>query len=532
MEGEFNITESTLNQTNYNAYFREDLPRDPLKIWKEVLNDEFDNAWNQSVTNVKDKSVTLEENNPSADGDTDYRTYSCPQAVFAIASGSTYPSNLEPEKKKKAFDLSSILPARYLGEVESTTIDVAPIPKKLQQHREGAKGDDELLKIFSKDHIQRLFSAFLGTNATKGTGSARGRTEQPVWDAIEDAIRSGSPPVKPKGGTTPKEKATADGLSRTMNEHIVQLETSVNQLWIGTIYKKSLDHLLRILLRIHLAPHREKHIQDQADAKKNSKKQDGETRITPTLTMGQWRPSRQARIPIVLHKLVALARTRPTPKNPETPQFGKIESQLASLKGKAPVAVEQSRTRKLRDDDDDIPADKFNKLKAICRILLESSHIERKADAKHIRKSAFAEEISDREYGSRTNLPPPHVCLRAPFLMIANTIFRITGHPEFARDIAPHASIGRPNALILGATGSYEALRRSGAGYFDVKDGNGTPITSIAKVTNPAKNKEAVLGAFLDLRRVKQICNEQGIEFSNRMMYVDRHTVRLVGKQI
>jgi hypothetical protein len=244
--------------------------------------------------------------------------------------------------------------------VESATINVAPIPKKLQQYLEGAKSDDKLLKVFSKDHIQRLYSAFLGTNATKGTGSARGGgIERPVWDAIEDAIRSGSPPVKPKEGTNPKEKATADGLSRTMNEHIIQLETSVNQLWIGNIYKKSLDHLLRILLRYiwRLTGRNIFKIKQMRRRTRGS--------------MGQWRknvlglcdelchdsPSRQAVIPIVLHKLVALAGTRPTPKNPDVPQFGKIESQLASLKEKEPAAVEQLQTRKLRDDDDDIPGE-------------------------------------------------------------------------------------------------------------------------------------------------------------------------------
>jgi hypothetical protein len=57
------IAESTLNQTNYNNHFREDLPRDPLEIWKEILNNEYENTWNQSVANVKGKSVTPEENN-------------------------------------------------------------------------------------------------------------------------------------------------------------------------------------------------------------------------------------------------------------------------------------------------------------------------------------------------------------------------------------------------------------------------------------------------------------------------------------
>ncbi|KAF9945472.1 hypothetical protein BGZ65_010705, partial [Modicella reniformis] len=47
------------------------------------------------------------------------------------------------------------------------------------------------------------------------------------------------------------------GVARTMTEPIRQLATSVTNLWEDSLYPKLLDHLLRILLRLHLAPNRE-----------------------------------------------------------------------------------------------------------------------------------------------------------------------------------------------------------------------------------------------------------------------------------
>lgn len=118
--------------------------------------------------------------------------------------------------------------------------------------------------------------------------------------------------------------------------------------------------------------------------------------------------------------------------------------------------------------------------------------------------------------GTRTNLPPAHVCLRVPIVLIANAVQRATGHSEYTRKIAPHSTAGTPEALILGATGFYETLCRSGPGYFDVHDHDGNSITSIAKVTRPVENKRAVIGAFLDLDKIDDICSKHGIVFADR----------------
>ncbi|KAG0301631.1 hypothetical protein BGZ99_003378, partial [Dissophora globulifera] len=116
--------------------------------------------------------------------------------------------------------------------------------------------------------------------------------------------------------------------------------------------------------------------------------------------------------------------------------------------------------------------------------------------------------------------------------MIANAVLRATGYAGFTRRLSPHSSLGTPDALILGAPGFFEVLCRGRNGNFDVKDSNGDYITSVAKVTTPPENKRAVIGAFLDLNRVEEKCAEHGITFIGRVMYVNRFTLRLVGRQI
>ncbi|KAF9920056.1 hypothetical protein BGZ65_011583, partial [Modicella reniformis] len=69
------------------------------------------------------------------------------------------------------------------------------------------------------------------------------------------------------------------------------------------------------------------------------------------------------------------------------------------------------------------------------------------------------------------------------------------------------------------AQGFYEALCQPLPGYFDVYDHNGGAITGVGKVTNPAENKRAVIGGFLDLDRVDRICSDHDLVFVGRNGY-------------
>ncbi|KAG0223003.1 hypothetical protein BGX31_008750, partial [Mortierella sp. GBA43] len=136
------------------------------------------------------------------------------KAVLAIASGQIYPSHLGPSQKK-GFDVTSLLPPWFAVHASTKTVlDVAPLPIGLHVQRQledayDKKQKSDLLQLFTKEHIQDLYSAFLGTQTTTRT------SDKSSWEAIKGAIRSES--------TTPEPKVEkADGLSRTMLEHITQ----------------------------------------------------------------------------------------------------------------------------------------------------------------------------------------------------------------------------------------------------------------------------------------------------------------------
>ncbi|KAF9086061.1 hypothetical protein BGX27_003275 [Mortierella sp. AM989] len=125
-----------------------------------------------------------------------------------------------------------------------------------------------------------------------------------------------------------------------------------------------------------------------------------------------------------------------------------------------------------------------------------------------------------------------HVALRAPIVLIANKILHATGYHNFARKFSPQVPATSLHALHLGAVGVYEVFCSSGPNQFDIHDAEGNPLTYVKEVTSPPANKEAVLGAFLDLDKIRKICDSHGLNFRNRITFVDRFTIHLTGEVI
>ncbi|KAG0317131.1 hypothetical protein BGZ99_006503, partial [Dissophora globulifera] len=132
----------------------------------------------------------------------------------------------------------------------------------------------------------------------------------------------------------------------------------------------------------------------------------------------------------------------------------------------------------------------------------------------------------------RTVAPLGHVALRAPVVMIANAVLRATGFAKFTRLISPQVSPSSTHSLCLGAREVYEVFCGQAQGRFDIKDPSGVPITSVPQVTSSPENKRAIFGSFLDLVKVADICKRHGLEFSDRITFVDRQTIRITGKVI
>ncbi|KAF9991114.1 hypothetical protein BGZ75_004598 [Mortierella antarctica] len=143
-----------------------------------------------------------------------------------------------------AFDIRK-LPSEF--EFRDTSINpiisVTPLPVNLQDRIEasGSSKKDDLAALFSQNHLQSLHSEFLALNRSRKNHD--GKHSQ--WDQLEQRIRS---TISLHLSTTPP------GMSFTTNAHIRQYATNVDILWTGNLKTKLLDYLLRVVLRVKLAP--------------------------------------------------------------------------------------------------------------------------------------------------------------------------------------------------------------------------------------------------------------------------------------
>jgi hypothetical protein len=475
----------------------------------------------------------------------------------------------------KAFDIRTLLPPGFILRDPTVTpvLDVAPLPPLLQQHLaayiDGDKtGKDDLADLLSQNHLQFLYSQFLGVRKGKATQD----TKHPLWSKVNDVIRTTSDVAN-----VPPSPA---GLSFTINDLLRQFATAVGNLWEGSAYKKSLDYVTRILLRLHLAPVREAKYKEMIKKKteeKANKKREG-SRHVMRLKLWSWKIKRlmdqlaeavrkgrsEGGVGIILRRLAELAEIKPAGRQGG---FLALEDQLDQADASRPA----SDTLFEGDDDDDddsltegedvsvsglsveAPAVKepsaarLRSLQVVLKTLLETPFIASRVTANWVRKTAYVRcDFTDREcqvVATLANLlrpyvpkrrtdaqgSVPHITLRAPLVVIANTLLRATGYPSFTREVAPSVSPASLHGLPLSAWGLYEMFCSKGEGRFDVRDSAGDLITNRQKTGKSLESKRQVFGAFFDLDTVDKICKSHGLQFANRITYVDRYTVRITG---
>ncbi|KAF9934623.1 hypothetical protein BGZ65_003661, partial [Modicella reniformis] len=570
------------------------------------------------------------------------------KATLIIASGALWSEDPEP------FDLAALFPEDFNLPEDLRSAPVAPLPKDLQRGIEEATMNsrkDELANLFGQNHLSAMFTHFSPDPHTPDPSSSSssapakpmietmGTATTSIWTRLSHKIATSSECMPVRG---------RKGMTHTINAHTRQCATMLHNLWHGSIYSKSLDYLLRFLLRIWLAPLREQSNKDRA-AKHAQSKQDIEkersAKRADRLTPSHWRHSMRklldqladcenklsqggegegeghsqeptaCRRAMLLSALVELDRKRP--------EQGIWDRQPFSTLGQPPLETELESEIELEPDDDDdrdgqadlekllnmeqeqsaqvmlddqasLPrsgpalmdedmttpshstspsrsspnapsqpppsGDKpkepnrkhLRSLQALLRILLESPSPVEQYTLQQVQEAAFedhdftAAELSvvktlanllrpftprrwrtDGEDSYRSHTP--HVALRSPLVILANAVSRATGHVGFTRRIAPHVSTGDVHALHLGAMQLFETLCSAGENHFDVNDMYGNSLTNVGNVTSPKGNKDAV---FFDIPKISQICQAHGTRFINRMMFKDKDTVHLVGRQL
>ncbi|CAO3572405.1 unnamed protein product [Mortierella alpina] len=528
--------------------------------------------------------------------------------VLILAQGLLYECAGLSTPASTAFDITQALPAGFEFHCTLDPI-VSPPPSALPFALESGKSAQQrdLQNILSPDCLRHIHAAFLGPR-----GADHKSTSHPLWDLAIKMLKDTS--------VAPSLSTPVEGYSRTISEHLQQLSTAESNMWSGAIYPKSLDYLIRILLRLHLAPKREASYKERVARAAQRKKEKASN--TKTMSRSLWGLKLRVlcdelagylasdnrndiRIAAVLSQIEKHRLLKPVTHMQNLPPLQQQFEEIQAKKGPDAVAEEQPQEESgmdlgLSDDlvlaaediddfykemdeldeqeplegdenskhhssamlgvaNDSVPTDReptrkrLTALQSVMRMLLESPFIERPVNAYDVRQASFSEEdftehecevvasltnllrpytvkrkISPKGQG-KTEPPMAHVALRVPLVMIANKILQVAGYPGFMRRIAPQIACGSLHGLHLGAAGFYEALGSS-TGIFDIRGADGRVITNVSNTTTPPANKGAVVGSFLDIGTVETICKSHGLKFENRICYVDRFTVQVMGR--
>jgi hypothetical protein len=484
--------------------------------------------------------------------------------TLKIASGDVYDEsygNIE----SKTFNIQHILPRNFELRDPSCkpNLSVSSLPEHLHDQLIASKNDnskakDDLSLLLSQNHLQYLFSQFLGVRQRKSSSStgvsqrkSSGSTgvvnilsKHPLWDRITNLIRESSVPIP---------DLPLDGLAYTVNEHIRQLSTAIANMWEGSIYKKSLDYLLRILLRIHLAPKREQRYQERIKSRRSNRtcatKQTPRKRKRSVIALCdqlcealQHQDPAEHRVNVVIQRLLKLNLFKPEP-SPNLSKGLKLEQQLQSLN-----STYEDDESDYSDDGTDIDANdlydddtiepsrsRLKSLQAILTTLLESPNVNEKIDNNWVRKTAYpGSNLTTRECKVITKLvtllrpyipkrcpdsdgtyheATPHVTLRAPLVLIANTILRATGYHRFTRDVSPQISPSTPQSLILGAKGMFEVFCGKSDNQYSIVGLSGSPLINGNDVS---RNKQAIFGSFFNMEKLQSLCRSHGLVFADR----------------
>jgi hypothetical protein len=210
----------------------------------------------------------------------------------------------------------NVLPPGFVPRSNTNTaVNVTPLPPHLQARIAdslSSKQTKDLVSLLSQGHLQYLYSHFLGSKR-----DVEDDDKHPTWSALNNLIRDNS--------DTSDIPEAPEGLTMTMNTCFREYATNISNMWSGNLYEKSLDHLLRVLLRIHLAPIREQ------------KRKGGSTTTDNTeRPQNQHQPGHKAMRRKEKYKILNLCNDLATATSPSKIQ--KIVSELAKLGAEGPGA--------------------------------------------------------------------------------------------------------------------------------------------------------------------------------------------------
>jgi hypothetical protein len=163
----------------------------------------------------------------------------CASRGFAVQAN-TEKVSLNSPQFSSHLDIAELLPVTWHRHKETLVdgkfIPVAPIPNNLTK----ISKKSDISGLFNSGHIQWLYTNHF-SSATKSNATS-GETH-PIWSELKVLGLETSP---------------TSGLSSTAISSVHQVAESVMRMWSGNIFRRSLDRLLLVCLRKHLAPKKER----------------------------------------------------------------------------------------------------------------------------------------------------------------------------------------------------------------------------------------------------------------------------------
>lgn len=114
--------------------------------------------------------------------------------------------------------------------------------------------NDDYVKLFGQEHLQYMHQQYLGHSETSAD------EQHPLWKQLKlDCFDN-----VPKAPTR---------LSQTVNSAVIQYAKDLANIWKGPILQKAAEYLVRILLRLKLAPERERRLRELVKRLAQNKKE-------------------------------------------------------------------------------------------------------------------------------------------------------------------------------------------------------------------------------------------------------------------
>jgi hypothetical protein len=336
-------------------------------------------------------------------------------------------------------------------------------------------------------------------------------------------------------------------------------------MWNGDIYHKSLRTIIRTLLRIHLAPTRMARYQEvkQRKAKVNQMKRGQDNRHhsrkhqtsrlmhelgmavinnRPTIVVQKLVEKLQQLLDMPVRNLDEEIQNEDEPDELNIAVHTREEDDIESMEEEDDIESMEEEEEMVTESEaiQETPAKTIRALLAIVRMLTESGKIQRVVTSDDIQRAAFkgttftekekmvAAKIINflrpfvQQRADDNQLPAPHILTRAPLAALANIIVTIIGSPSLVRKLAITPLQGS-RALHLTAAGIYDVFHEQ----WDI------PVDDTNWITNSyqaGKTKAAVFRAFLNTNKIESLMNSYGLQFAWRLTFVNRWTVRLLGK--